>query len=52
MRLIVTDAISIKKGGDLLSHINAVPSALLDLTSLFEMGRGEPQCNNHPKLFS
>ena len=27
-----------------------VPSALLSLTSLFEMGRGEPQCNNHHKL--
>ena len=25
----------------------AVPSALLGLTSLFGMGRGEPQCNNH-----
>ncbi len=42
----------IKKGSDLLSHINAVPSALLGLTSLFEMGRGEPQCYNHPKFFS
>ena len=46
-----TDSISIKKGSDLLSHINAVPSALLGLTSLFGMGRGEPQCYNHPKLF-
>ena len=26
-----------------------VPSALLSLTSLFGMGRGEPQCNNHHK---
>ena len=42
----------IKKGGDLLSHINAVPSALLGLTSLFGMGRGDPQCYNHPKIFS
>ena len=25
----------------------AVPSALLGLTSLFGMGRGEPQCNSH-----
>ena len=41
--------INLKKGGDLLSHIIAVPSALLGLTSLFEMGRGEPQCYNHPK---
>ena len=39
-----------KKGSDLLSHINAVPSAQLGLTSLFGMGRGEPQCYNHPKL--
>ena len=39
-----------KKGSDLLSHLLAVPSALLGLTSLFGMGRGEPQCYNHPKL--
>ena len=38
-----------KKGSDLLSHINAVPSAQLGLTTLFGMGRGEPQCYNHPK---
>ena len=25
----------------------AVPSALVDLTSLFGMGRGEPYCYNH-----
>lgn len=42
----------LKKGSDLLSHKNAVPSALLGLTSLFGMGRGEPQCYNHPKLVS
>ncbi len=29
------------------SPTNAVPSALLGLTSLFGMGRGEPQCNSH-----
>ena len=29
-----------KDGDDLLSHINAVPSALAGLTSLFGMGRG------------
>ena len=29
-----------------------VPSALLSLTSLFGMGRGEPQCNNHHKPLS
>ena len=40
---------SLKKGDDILSHINAVPSALTGLTSLFEMGRGEPRCNNHLK---
>ena len=39
-----------KEGGDILSHQLAVPSALLGLTTLFEMGRGEPQCNNHPKV--
>ena len=37
-----------EEGGDILSHQMAVPSALLGLTSLFEMGRGEPQCYNHP----
>ena len=30
----------IKVGGDLLSHISAVPSAQLGLTSLFGKGRG------------
>src|SRR5690606_2772646 len=30
----------LKMGGDLLSHISAVPSALTGLTSLFGMGRG------------
>ena len=29
-----------------------VPSALLSLTSLFGMGRGEPQCYNHHKIFA
>ena len=29
----------------------AVPSALIGLTSLFGMGRGEPYCYNHLKLF-
>ena len=29
-----------KTGGDLLSHLLAVPSALKGLTSLFGMGRG------------
>ena len=48
--VLYTDCLSIKKGGDLLSHINAVPSAQLGLTSLFGMGRGEPQCYSHPKL--
>jgi len=28
---------------------NPVPSALVVLTSLFEMGRGEPHRNNHHK---
>ena len=39
-----------KKGGDILSHINAVPSAQSGLTSLFGMGRGEPRRNNHLKF--
>ena len=39
----------LKKGGDLLSHKLAVPLAQSDLTSLFEMGRGEPRRNNHLK---
>ena len=39
-----------KKGGDILSHITAVPSAQSGLTSLFGMGRGEPRRNNHLKL--
>ena len=38
-----------KKGGDILSHITAVPSAQSGLTSLFGMGRGEPRRNNHLK---
>ena len=50
MRFVILTDVSIKKGGDLLSHINAVPSAQLGLTSLFGMGRGEPQCYSHPKL--
>ena len=29
-----------KTGGDLLSHLAAVPSALAGLTTLFGMGRG------------
>jgi hypothetical protein len=40
----------IKTGGDLLSRNKAVPSALVGLTSLFGMGRGEPHCYNHPKF--
>ena len=36
-----------EEGGDILSHQMAVPSALVDLTSLFGMGRGEPHCYNH-----
>ena len=27
-----------------------VPSALMCLTSLFGMGRGDPHCDNHHKL--
>ena len=50
MRLINLEFIKIKKGSDLLSHINAVPSALLVLTSLFGMERGDPQCYNHLKV--
>ena len=37
----------LEEGGDILSHQMAVPSALIGLTSLFGMGRGEPYCYNH-----
>ena len=43
------DRVFKKKGDDILSHKNAVPSAQAGLTSLFEMGRGEPRRNNHLK---
>ena len=39
-----------KKGDDILSHLMAVPSALIGLTSLFGMGRGEPYRYNHLKF--
>ena len=39
----------LKKGNDLLSHPGAVPSALIGLTSLFGMGRGETYRYNHLK---
>ena|GEM_PF-2309000 len=32
-----------------LPGVTLVPSALLGLTSLFGMGRGDPQRNNHQK---
>ena len=44
---IFSDSLLIKEGGDILSHITAVPSAQLGLTSLFGKVRGEPQRNNH-----
>nr|ADI16976.1 hypothetical protein [uncultured Sphingobacteriales bacterium HF0010_19H17] len=40
-----------KKGGDILSRYYSVPSALIGLTSLFGMGRGDPYRYNHHKLF-
>ena len=45
----INDEDFLKKGGDILSHITAVPSAQSGLTSLFGMGRGEPRRNNHLK---
>ena len=39
-----------KVGGDLLSRGCAVPSARLGLTSLFGMGRGDPQRYNHQDI--
>ena len=39
-----------KIGNDLLSHITAVSSALVGLTSLFGMGRGEHHRKNHQKI--
>ncbi len=41
----------IKAGNDLLSHLMAVSSALVGLTSLFGMGRGGPHRNSHHKIF-
>ena len=38
------------EGSDLLSHITAVPSARMGLTSLFGKVRGEPHCYNHLKF--
>src|SRR5690606_34504545 len=46
----INDEDSQKKGGDILSHRMAVPSAQSGLTSLFGMGRGEPRRNNHLKF--
>ena len=40
----------LKKPATTYSPTNVVPSALLSLTSLFGMGRGEPQCNSHQSL--
>ena len=40
-----------KKGGDILSRYYSVPSALIGLTSLFGMGRGDPYRYNHHKSF-
>ena len=37
-------------GGDLLSHLQAVPSAQKGLTSLFGMGRGEPLRCSHQQV--
>ena len=48
----MNDEDSSKKGDDILSHNDAVPSAQAGLTSLFGMGRGEPRRNNHLKVFS
>ncbi len=33
-----------------LPPVIVVPSALMGLTSLFEMGRGGPQCYSHHKI--
>ena len=38
-------------GGDLLSHLKAVPSALGSLTTLFGMGRGDPPRYSRQLLF-
>ena len=37
----------LEEGSDILSHRLAVPSALMGLTSLFGMERGEPHRYNH-----
>ena len=41
-----------KVGGVLLSHTNAVPSALAGLTSLFGMGRGGTPPLKPPKAYA
>jgi hypothetical protein len=38
---------TLEEGGDLLSHLVAVPSALTGLTSLFGMVRGGPRRHGH-----
>ena len=40
----------VKEGGDILSHGQAVPSALTGLTSLFGMERGGPRRHGHLDL--
>ena len=49
-RLLVRGLLLNKVGGDLLSRGCAVPSARLGLTSLFGMGRGDPQRYNHQNI--
>ena len=41
----------LKEGGDILSHVTVVPSALKGLTALFGMVRGETFDYNHLKSF-
>ena len=39
-------------GDDLLFHLSAVSSALVGLTSLFGMGRGEHHRKSHQKILN
>ena len=50
MKLISLEFLKIKKGGNLISEINAIPSTLLDLTSLLGKTRGDPQCYKQLKV--
>ena len=47
---VITDGVSENWQRHTLPPCRAVPSAQSGLTSLFEMGRGDPRCYSHQKL--